>query len=184
MDNQNFKQVLATLGETYNRSITKLTAKAYWSALKNYSNEQVEQAVIDYISDPDVSQFWPQPGGLIAKIEGNSKQKEISVTDRALEAWSQILNEIRRVGAYGSLELDDKVALKAAQSIGGWQTICHSTEDALKTWKRKEFISAYQTFVGADNLPSSLAGIGQRNNEKLEAQSQLSSLQGKLNDKR
>lgn len=184
MDNANFKQVLATLGETYGRSITKLTAQAYWSALKGFTNEQVQQAMIDYISDPNTSQFWPQPGALIRKITGTDKQQQLTIEDKALSAWNEILLDIRRVGVYGSLEIEDKVALKAVQSIGGWKTICHSTEDALKTWKRKEFISAYHTFVGAENLPNSLAGIGQRNNEKLEAQGKLAKLQEKLNDKR
>src|SRR5690554_3243016 len=125
MDTQAFKQVMATLAETYSKNVTPLTAKMYWQALKEFSNEEVEQAAMDYISDPQVCQFWPQPGALIAKITGTAKQRELSTTDAALQAWDYIVKQIQNIGAYGRLEMDDGVALKAVISIGGWRELCH-----------------------------------------------------------
>jgi hypothetical protein len=169
MDNANFKQVMATLAEAYSKNVTPLTAKIYWQALKDFTNEQVENAVIAHLSDPQVCQFWPQAGTLIAKITGTAKQKEISVEHSAMQSWELILQQVRKTGAYGSLKLDDKLALKAVHSIGGWVELCRSPEATLTTWKRKEFMQAYQTLAGATELPSNLPGIGQQSQDKIEA---------------
>jgi hypothetical protein len=182
MTNESFKQIMALLSEQYQRNVSPLMAKAYWQVLKDFTNEQVEKAVMDYIGDPDCCNFWPQPGAIKAKITGTGKQQDMSIEDSAMTAWNIILGEIRRVGAYGNLEIDDKVAMKAVQNIGGWQSLCHSTDDALKTWKRKEFISAYKTFVGADSLPESLRGIGQSSREHIEWREALKRIQGGVKD--
>lgn len=182
MDSIRFKQLISAITEEYGQTFLELRIKQWWQALKDYSSSDVEQAYMNYLSSQWCMKA-PKPGNLISLITGTEKQQQLTVEDKALSSWNEVLNEVRRVGFYGNLEIDDKVALKAVQSIGGWKTICHSTEDALKTWKRKEFISAYHTFVGATNLPSSLAGIGQRNNDKLEAQSQLANLREKANER-
>lgn len=182
MDSTRFKQLISAITEEYKENFSELRIKQWWQALKDYSSNDVEQAYMAYLSSQWCMKA-PKPGNLISLITGTEKQQQLTVEDKALSAWNEILLEIRRVGVYGNLDIDDKVALKSVQSIGGWKTICHSTEDALKTWKRKEFISAYHTFVGATNLPSSLAGIGQRNNDKLESQKQLANLQERLKSK-
>lgn len=183
MDSIRFKKLISAITEEYKDNFSELRIKQWWQALKDYDSGEVENAYMAYLSSQWCMKA-PKPGNLISLITGTEKQQQLTIEDKALSAWNEILLEIRRVGVYGNLEIDDKVAIKAVQSIGGWRTICHSTEDALKTWKRKEFISAYHTFVGATNLPNSLAGIGQRNNDKLEAQKQLANLREKTNDKR
>jgi len=179
MDSTRFKQLISAITEEYGQTFLELRIKQWWQALKSYDSEAVDQAYIKYLSG-EWCRRCPKPGDLITLIEGTEGQRQLTVEDKALSAWNEVLNEVRRVGIYGNLEIEDKVALKAIQSIGGWRVICHSTEDALKTWKRKEFISAYHTFVGASNLPSSLKGIGQQSQDKLEAKKQLSAIQEKV----
>lgn len=180
MDNQSFKKVMATLAETYSKNITPLTANIYWQSLKGFTSEQVEQALIRHLSDPETCQYWPQVGTLISKITGTEKQKQLMITDSAMTAWEFILTEIRRIGAYGNLRMDDKVALKAVQSIGGWRELCHSDHATLSTWKRKEFISAYETYSGASGLPDYLPGIGKSDPEKIQAKNALQAIESKI----
>ena len=183
MNEKTFKEAMLTISSVYSQlnPLPPVLAKVWWQSLKPYSDEQVNKAIMEYISDPDLSKFAPKPGDIIGKITGNGKQAEISIDDSALSAWNLILSEIRRVGIYGNLDIDDKLALKAVQSIGGWKSLCYSTDDALKTWKRKEFISAYKTFYGSNNLPSSLKGIAGNSTDKIESSSQLSAIANKVN---
>lgn len=175
MEDNQFKQVMAMLSSSYGRKLEALEIKVFWQAFKPYTNEQVEIAAMEYISDPELCQFWPKPGSIIGKITGTKNQRELSTADAAMQAWEFITKEIRRIGAYGSLEMDDGVALKAIHSIGGWKDLCHTPIDKME-WRRKEFISAYQTFVGASNLPKSLAGISKVGQDKREAQRALQRL--------
>lgn len=179
MDNANFKQVLATLGETYGKTITPLMAKAYWSALKDYSNEQVEKAMVDYIADPNVSQFWPQAGALIAKITGTDKQQQTAIADHAANQWLEVVAKIRKQGAYGEVIFDDQVTMKAIQVMGGWRELCHTPVDKME-WRRKEFVETYRNSINASNLPDSLAGIGSKSQAKIESAQQLKRIQDKV----
>ncbi len=74
-------------------------------------------------------------------------------------AWAQVVREMRVNGSYGSLKLDDKQAVAAVKSLGSWQQLCSSTEKEL-VWKKKEFISLYETYekTPLELLPSSLPG--------------------------
>lgn len=180
MTNESFKQVMAMLSEQYQRNVTPLMAKAYWQVLKPYTDEQVQQAAIDYIGDPDGCKFWPQPGDIKAKIVGTDKQQQTAIVDRAQEQWILVVEKIRKQGAYGTVELDDKVTMKAIQLLGGWRELCHTPVDKME-WRRKEFIEAYRNSVNADNLPESLPGIGHKSQDKLKATKQLESLRDGVN---
>lgn len=180
MDNNNFKKLMSLLAEQYNRNVTPLMAKAYWQVLKEHTDEQVEQAVMAYIGDPDVCNFWPQPGAIKAKIIGTEKQQQTAITDNAQEAWLSVLKKMREQGAYGEIKLKDKIALKAIKLMGGWRDLCHTPSDKME-WRRKEFIETYRNSINAGNLPESIAGIGAKEQQKVEAYSQLKQIQEKAN---
>lgn len=178
MNDKKFKEIIATLGEQYGKTVTPLVARVYWQALKPYSDEEVEQALVAYISDPDVCQYWPQPGALIAKITGTSKQLQLSVESKAIEVWDLVYKKVCNGSPYESLELDDRLALKVISAMGGWAHLCRMREDEV-TWKKKEFISNYLTLQGSENLPERLAGIGEKSHEKLEAKKSLDRIYNK-----
>lgn len=158
-DKRAFFDLMMAAGEVYGREVTKPMAAIYFSALANASIEQVQEAMMAHMQNPDSGQFFPKPADLIKQMTGTTKQQDAAIEDRAAIAWACIERDIRRVGSYGSLKLDDKQALATVKAMGGWQSICQ-TETSKMEWKRKEFIRMYETFerMPLEALPSSLPG--------------------------
>ena len=158
-DKRAFFDLMMAAGEVYGREVTQPMAAIYFSALANVSIEQVQEAMMAHMQNPDSGQFFPKPADLIKQMTGTTKQQDAAIEDRAAIAWACIERDIRRIGSYGTLKLDDKQALATVKAMGGWQSICQ-TETSKMEWKRKEFIRMYETFerMPLDALPSSLPG--------------------------
>ena len=158
-DKRAFFDLMMAAGEVYGREVTQPMAAIYFSALANVSIEQVQEAMMAHMQNPDSGQFFPKPADLIKQMTGTTKQQDAAIEDRAAIAWACIERDIRRIGSYGTLKLDDKQALATVKAMGGWQSICQ-TETSKMEWKRKEFIRMYETFerMPLEALPSSLPG--------------------------
>ena len=154
-----FFDLMMAAGEVYGREVTQPMAAIYFSALANVSIEHVQEAMMAHMQNPDSGQFFPKPADLIKQMTGTTKQQDAAIEDRAAIAWACIERDIRRIGSYGTLKLDDKQALATVKAMGGWQSICQ-TETSKMEWKRKEFIRMYEAFerMPLDALPSSLPG--------------------------
>ena len=158
-DKRAFLDLMRAAGEVYGREVTRPMAAIYFSALANVSIEQVQEAMMAHMQNPDSGQFFPKPADLIKQMTGTTKQQDAVIEDRATIAWACIERDIRRIGSYGTLKLDDKQALATIKAMGGWQSICQ-TETSKMEWKRKEFIRMYEIFerTPLEALPSSLPG--------------------------
>ena len=158
-DKSAFRDMMMAAGEVYGREITKPLLQMYFAAMTQAGIEQVKNAMMDHMKNPDSGQFFPKPADLIKQMTGTTKQQDAAIEDRAAIAWACIERDIRRIGSYGTLKLDDKQALATVKAMGGWQSICQ-TETSKMEWKRKEFIRMYETFerMPLEALPSSLPG--------------------------
>ena len=158
-DKSVFRDMMMAAGEVYGREITKPLLQMYFAALAQIGIEQVQAAMMAHMQNPDSGQFFPKPADLIKQMIGTTKQQDAAIEDKAAIAWACIEQDIRRIGSYGTLKLDDKQALATVKAMGGWQSICQ-TEISKMEWKRKEFIRMYETFerMPLDALPSSLPG--------------------------
>lgn len=158
-DKAAFRDMMMAAGEVYGREITKPLLQMYFAALSQCGIEQVQGAMMAHMQNPDSGQFFPKPADFIRQMSGTSKQQEAAIEDKASMAWACIERDIRRIGSYGTLKMDDKQALAAVKAIGGWQSLCQ-TETSKMEWKRKEFIRMYETFerTPLDALPASLPG--------------------------
>ncbi|MGL4757468.1 MAG: DUF6475 domain-containing protein [Aeromonadaceae bacterium] len=158
-DKSAFRDMMMAAGEVYGREITKPLLQMYFAALHQCGIDQVQGAMMAHLQNPDSGQFFPKPADLIRQLSGTSKQQEAAIEDKASIAWACIERDIRRIGSYGTLKMDDKQALAAVKAIGGWQSLCQ-TETSKMEWKRKEFIRMYETFerTPLDALPASLPG--------------------------
>lgn len=154
-DKVEFKILMVGVGELYNKEITKPLMRIYFSSLINYSLDDVERGISAHTMDAKHGSFFPKPADIVRHLQTG----EISAENKAELAWAQVVREIRVTGSYGSLNLDDKQALAAVKALGSWKQLCASTVDEM-TWKKKEFMSMYETYekTPLDMLPSSLPG--------------------------
>jgi len=179
-DKKEFKQLLVGTAEIYgNVEMTTMKLQLYFNALLDLSLQEVRHGLSEHMKDPKHGTFFPKPADIIR----HTQPREVSAEDRASIAWMDICRQIQLKGAYGNLKLEDKQALAAVKNIGGWVSLCHSTEDQF-TWKEKEFRRAYETFerTPIDMLPAALPGITEMHNQKIESKRGLQNLAAGLED--
>lgn len=155
-DKRAFQEMMVGVGELYSKPVSKPLLTIYFAALAPYTIDQVAHGLGKHTADVTHGTFMPKPADIIRQIEAGKPSPE----QRAEMAWMTIEREMCRIGAYGSLKIDDLQALAAVQSIGSWRELCH-TDISKLAWKRKEFIEAYKSFENAplESLPSHLVGM-------------------------
>lgn len=176
-DKQKFRELMMIAGEVYNREISKELLKAYFTTMTSLPIQQVSDAMMAHLQDPDSGQFFPKPADLVRHVIGTSKKRAAEVEDRAAIAWACVEREIRRIGSYGTLALEDKQALAAIKAMGGWKDLCSTELDKME-WRRKEFIRIYETYdrTPIDQLPANLPGRIELSEHKQQQQGRMQSL--------
>lgn len=158
-DKKSFKDMMMAAGEVYGREVTKPLLQMYFVALSHISIEQAQNAMMAHMQNTESGQFFPKPADLLRQITGTAKQQDSDIELRARIAWASVTDQIRRKGSYGSLRLDDRLALAAVKNMGSWQDLCMTPTDKMN-WKEKEFIELYKSFERApiEMLPDHLPG--------------------------
>jgi hypothetical protein len=135
----------------------------YFDTFKDYSIEDIKTGFAKHSLDAKHGSFFPKPADIVRHLQTS----EISVDDKAMLAWGQIMQELRAHGAYGSLKLDDKQAIAALKAVHTWKDFCAMPESNL-TWAKKEFLANYRTYENtpAELLPSSLPGLEELHEHK------------------
>ena len=179
MDDSNKKDFAVLFygtGELYDKPVTKNLLQLYFNALKTFSMDEITAGVNAHMMDSKHGSFFPKPADIVRHLQTG----DLSAENKAELAWAQVIREMRVTGSYGSLKLDDRQALAAVKSLGSWKQLCASTVDEM-TWKKKEFISMYETYekTPLDMLPSSLPGlIDLQNHKKEQSESMQNILSG------
>ena len=156
MDDSNKKEFAVLfygVGELYDKTVSKELLQLYFNILKTYSIEQIKVGVNKHTLDSKSGSFFPKPADIAKHVTHSSDNK-------AELAWAQVIHQIRATGSYGALDLDDKQAIAAVRALGSWQQLCGTLEKDM-TWKKKEFMSIYNTYENTpiEMLPSSLPGL-------------------------
>jgi hypothetical protein len=152
-----FKEYMATLCELHDRTMSKLLTDLYWKVLEPFTNEQCEEAFKEIIYS---NKFFPKPADFREVLLGKKSNK-------ATEAWLEVLNAVARIGNYQSIKFDDSAIHSVIQAMGGWPQLCmmESTEEK---WKQKEFERLYEVIAGRGGKhPDYLPGTTEMENHKL-----------------
>jgi len=107
----------------------------YWMALKDFRVEQIQQAASDIIRER-VYPSLPKPAEIIEAIQGTSET-------RAVEAWLEVYEALKRIGTYQSVKFSDPAIHSVIESLGGWVELGRTPEAEIK-WKQREFERLYQ----------------------------------------
>lgn len=161
-DKKEFAQIMAATGEVFSKELTKTIMSVYFETLKRYPMDDVRLALGEYMNK---GKFFPKPADISEIIAG----KEMPIADRALLAWSEVENAIRRVGSWGSPNFTDPITPAAVGQLGSWADLCMTPVDKLQ-WKQKEFMQAFELFerTPQECLPSHVKGRIDLQQERLE----------------
>lgn len=166
-DKREFQEIILATAELYSMTkkveVTPVMLKLFYSALREFTIEQVSYGFQQHLSDPIDGKFFPKPANIIKHLQ----VKEISPEEKAELAWAQIQDCIRKNGTYGNLDIDDKQAIAAVKAFTTWKDLCALPVDR-QTWAKKEFMSMYTTYENTplESLPSSLPGLVDLQNHK------------------
>lgn len=182
-DQQRFKELLAGLGDLYEKKITAALATVFWDDFKEVSIDDFTKAVSDHRKDTDQGMFFPKTANLFKQLNGTSKQQARSIEGKAELAWSGIVNHLRLHGPYKTFNCVDGVALASFKAVGGMGKLSTASNDDM-TWIKKEFISMYETYENTplDQLPSNVMGLEDLQRAKLEQQGGMRDMISKANE--
>ena len=101
--------LLDGLAEVLGGEMSVLKHQVYGEALKPFTDEQVKTAVNAAVR---TLKFFPKPVELLELIGGNKEEK-------AVVAWTTLMNTIKTVGAYQSVVFEDPKISHIVESFGG-----------------------------------------------------------------
>ena len=166
-DKANFETLLRGIADVLSSTKTIVVnmpmLQVYFMSLGDYSYQQVEWAIGEHLKDPVDGKFFPKPANIIKHLTAN----DLAPEEQAEIAWAEIMQCLRRNGAYGGLKIENKQAIAAFKAFTTWKEFCAMDASKL-VWAKKEFISMYSTYdkTPLEMLPSSLPGLVELHNHK------------------
>ena len=139
--------------------------------LSGFSALQVERGV-DRLLDTEQKREMPMPAKLIAKIrEANGIPNPLdaaqNLKSQAEAEWAQVLDQVRRVGSYGNPRFHPTTQ-RVLRAMGGWSALCESMTSANRDFKRRDFVSMWQTYHEAgDAMELGAFGVQQALAERM-----------------
>lgn len=109
-----FAAVMAALSETFNEPVSDARAETYFQALEDLLIDDVELAARNHIR---VGRFFPKPVELREWVTGTDE-------DQSLEAWQQLVGEVRRTGYTGRPTLPAATREVVDRLWGSWVALC------------------------------------------------------------
>jgi len=177
-DKKAFAELMVGNGEMYSKQVSKSLMQIYFDTLIDYSIDDLRVGFSKHSLDSKNGSFFPKPADIVRHLQTS----EVNTEDRAMLAWNQIIREMRRVGSYGSLKLDDKQALAAIKAVKSWKGLCAMPENSL-TWAKKEFLANYAVYehTPLEQLPSSLPGLEELHEHKSQEKENFAKIQDGIN---
>jgi len=142
LDKTKFAEMMTMLCEVFGKEPTKPLIAAYYMALKDMTQQELERAIEGILTKK--FNKMPLPAEILEFIHGN-------LEDRAMLALEKVERAMRDVGGYRSVVFDDPVIHMVIESFdGGWPGLCAIPE---REWKfaRKDFLKLYQAMSKEKN---------------------------------
>lgn len=134
-DKKRFTILMMGLAEDCSATITNAGLRIKFEAMKNYTIEQVEDAVVKVVKG-NVYTKMPTTGTIINAIEGTKD-------DRADYQYNLVLRAIRELGSYTHPRFKDPITQSLVDNRFGWGKICNINPKDMEFFSR-DFKAAYQ----------------------------------------
>jgi hypothetical protein len=139
-DQKRVIDVIATLGENFRATLSKVGIKGYLMALGDLPVEDIERAGIKALRE---STFMPSVKELRELATG------IKLADRPQAAWDAFLRYVH-LGPYKHVDFDDPLINATLRHLGGWVPfIGRLTNADAEKWARKEFEETYARYLSS-----------------------------------
>ncbi len=161
MDPATIVKGLAALGAVFGKEITDPMVSGYTMGLHDLSDTEFTEAVRLAV---ETLKFFPKPVELRSLVRGDPKA---NLEAEALEAWAEVMRQIRSEGYYGKPSFDPATA-KAVKQLGSWKSLCDKGAEALNTWGQKQFLAVYEAFEATEKATGTRSRISNRDLRTLD----------------
>lgn len=125
------------------------TMKMWLGILSGFSTEEVEKGIQHFLLNEQKREM-PMPAKLLKHIREasgipNPFDAAQNLKSQAEAEWAQVLEQVRRVGSYGSPKFHPTTQ-RVLRAMGGWSALCESMTSANRDFKRRDFIGMWQTY--------------------------------------
>ena len=152
---------MAVLAEIFDQGqpLSEFKIELYFKSLMDYPIEAIEKAATAIIKGR-VYPAFPKPAEIIQEIVGNQ-------TNAASLAWIDVLETVKRVGQYQSVQFSDPIIHSVIEVMGGWVKLAGDMTCDEEKWKQKEFEKLYEVLSQnpRGKHPDHLAGHFEIENE-------------------
>lgn len=157
-DKREFADVLKAVLDLYGKEASAPVLRLWWSALEQFSIEEVRHGLTRFVRSADSGTFAPKPADVIRMIEGSSG-------DRGMLAWGKVQEAFGRVGGWQSVAFDDPIIHACIEDMGGWPKLC-GTEGHEMPFRAADFSKRYRAYaeMGCDRFPPYLTGRHEADN--------------------
>ena len=125
------------------------TMKMWLGILSSFSAGEVEKGVQHFLLNEQKREM-PMPAKLLKHIREASGipsplDRQKAKESQAEAEWAQVLDQVRRVGSYGSPRFHPTTQ-RVLRAMGGWSALCESMTSANRDFKRRDFVAMWQTY--------------------------------------
>ena len=137
MNKEKFLKIITYMGIVYNKEFSKEQISVWYSFLKDYSEEELNNAVKYLIN---TEKHLPT----IAHIKEQIAKNKMSSLPEAEDEWQKVLLSVRQYGSYRQIEALKSLSPYTAKVVNyiGYYKICNASSEE-QTWNKKEFIAEY-----------------------------------------
>lgn len=137
MNKEKFLKIITYMGIAYNKEFTKEQIEVWYSFLKDYSEEELNNAVKVLVN---TEKYLPT----IAHIKEQIAKSKLRNMPSAEDEWEEVIKAIHRFGSYReeqALESLNPYTAKVLSYIGYYR-VCTSNQEE-QIWNKKEFMAEY-----------------------------------------
>jgi len=171
-DKRKFVEVLTSLSDLYDASISENSIQLYWDILQKYS---IDEFVLSAKAHASTSKWMPKPSDFIDSLESATPSSE----EKAIVAWAAVTSSTRSIGGNTSVRFDDPLIHAVIRSLGGWSGLCASSATYFQTTMRRQFIATYQSMYNLCVLGLKVDGLlplqGRDRGREVEVKTQIPS---------
>lgn len=136
-DKKQFAGLIAGLGETFQKPLSKPALRIYWEVLKPFALAEVEQAVFRLLATRSITGTIPVPAEII-----NAMPKGKNSLPSAAEVWDKII-KAAEAGRNTPGRIPE-AAVRALSVVGGFRQLALTSYEALR-YAYPKFQAAYES---------------------------------------
>ena len=152
-DKEKFKGFMMTIGELFDKNLSKELLDIYWQILEPFNDEQCEKAFKKVLA---TVKFFPKPTDFLECLQEGAPH---------MLAWERAFKALKETGPYMTAQFTDKAINLTIELMGGWPEFCTMENDQIK-WKQIEFEKIYKGVCDKGKFPDHLPGIFEQENLK------------------